>query len=77
MKSSLSLLLLTSALSNFALATEIKSGGETSTTKEGANAFSIPAANLPMAKRLDFSVGNSFSAILGFPLPLRRMRATD
>ncbi|EGR2405606.1 thiol oxidoreductase, partial [Vibrio cholerae] len=57
MKSSLSLLLLTSALSNFALATEIKSGGETSTTKEGANAFSMPAANLPMAKRLDFSVG--------------------
>lgn len=43
MKSSLSLLLLTSALSNFALATEIKSGGETSTTKEGANAFSMPA----------------------------------
>ncbi len=41
MKSSLSLLLLTSALSNFALATEIKSGGETSTTKEGANAFSM------------------------------------
>ncbi|EGU52244.1 hypothetical protein VITU9109_22406, partial [Vibrio tubiashii ATCC 19109] len=28
--------------------------------KEGANAFSLPAGNLPMSKRLDFSVGNSF-----------------
>lgn len=69
MKSSLSLLLLTSALSNFALATEIKSGGETSTTKEGANAFSMPAANLPMAKRLDFSVGNSFFRNPWVPAP--------
>lgn len=69
MKSSLSLLLLTSALSNLALATEIKSGGETSTTKEGANAFSMPAANLPMAKRLDFSVGNSFFRNPWVPAP--------
>lgn len=69
MKSSLSLLLLTSALSNFALATEIKSGGETSTTKEGANAFSMLTANLPMAKRLDFSVGNSFFRNPWVPAP--------
>lgn len=37
-----------------------KSGGGTSVKKEGANAFSLPAGNLPMSKRLDFSVGNSF-----------------
>lgn len=39
---------------------EVRSGGNTSVKKEGANAFSLPAANLPMSKRLDFSVGNSF-----------------
>ncbi len=38
----------------------ISSGGKTSVMKEGQNAFSLPAANLPMSKRLDFSVGNSF-----------------
>ena len=37
-----------------------KSGGDTSVRKEGANAFSLPAGNLPLTKRLDFSVGNSF-----------------
>ncbi|MGF1750420.1 di-heme oxidoredictase family protein [Vibrio cionasavignyae] len=36
------------------------SGGKTTVNKQGANAFSLPAANLPMSKRLDFSVGNSF-----------------
>lgn len=36
------------------------SGGKTTVKKDGANAFSMPAANLPMSKRLDFSVGNSF-----------------
>ncbi|GMQ46149.1 di-heme oxidoreductase family protein [Vibrio sp. 10N] len=36
------------------------SGGKTTVKKEGANAYSMPAANLPMSKRLDFSVGNSF-----------------
>ncbi|WP_428772379.1 di-heme oxidoredictase family protein [Vibrio sp.] len=36
------------------------SGGGTSVSKQGANAYSQPAANLPLAKRLDFSVGNSF-----------------
>ncbi|OXX29977.1 hypothetical protein B9J81_17250 [Vibrio sp. V04_P4A5T148] len=41
-------------------ADEVKSGGKTSTTKAGPNAYSLPAANLPMSKRLDFSVGNSF-----------------
>ncbi|CAH0525599.1 di-heme oxidoredictase family protein [Vibrio hippocampi] len=37
-----------------------RSGGSTTVSKQGANAFSLPAANLPMSKRLDFSVGNSF-----------------
>ncbi len=41
-------------------ANQIKTGGNTAVKKEGANAFSLPAANLPMSKRLDFSVGNSF-----------------
>ncbi|KFA98882.1 di-heme oxidoreductase family protein [Vibrio sp. ER1A] len=36
------------------------SGGKTTVKKEGPNAYSMPAANLPMSKRLDFSVGNSF-----------------
>ncbi|WP_417607156.1 di-heme oxidoredictase family protein [Oceanimonas baumannii] len=35
-------------------------GGDTTTTKTGANAFSMPSANLSFDKRLDFSVGNSF-----------------
>lgn len=39
---------------------ETKSGGGTSVKKDGANAYSLPAANLPLSKRLDFSVGNSF-----------------
>ncbi|HFQ5312114.1 c-type cytochrome [Vibrio vulnificus] len=43
-----------------AFANDLKSGGDTSVKKEGPNAFSLPAANLPMSKRLDFSVGNSF-----------------
>ncbi len=43
-----------------AMANEVKTGGNTAVKKEGANAFSLPAANLPMSKRLDFSVGNSF-----------------
>ncbi|TVO39410.1 di-heme oxidoredictase family protein [Vibrio algivorus] len=38
----------------------IKSGGDTSTNKQGNNAYSMPANNLPISKRLDFSVGNSF-----------------
>ncbi len=52
-------LLLLGALGS-ANAYEVKSGGNTSVKKEGANAFSLPAGNLPMSKRLDFSVGNSF-----------------
>ncbi|MBD1558326.1 c-type cytochrome [Vibrio sp. S9_S30] len=39
---------------------EIKSGGGTSVKKDGPNAFSLPAYNLPMTSRLDFNVGNSF-----------------
>ncbi|MGF1700785.1 c-type cytochrome [Photobacterium makurazakiensis] len=39
---------------------QMKSGGNTTVKKSGPNAFSLPAANLPLSKRLDFSVGNSF-----------------
>lgn len=39
---------------------EPRSGGDTTVIKSGPNAYSLPAANLPMSKRLDFSVGNSF-----------------
>lgn len=35
-------------------------GGNTTTTVQGSNAFSQPAANLSFDGRLDFSVGNSF-----------------
>ncbi|CAM3695315.1 di-heme oxidoredictase family protein [Vibrio aquimaris] len=47
-------------LSSSVSAYEVDSGGATSVAKEGANAFSLPASNLPLTKRLDFSVGNSF-----------------
>lgn len=36
------------------------SGGEGTVEKSDHNAFSLPQGNLPMTKRLDFSVGNSF-----------------
>lgn len=48
---------------------EVYSGGKTTTKKEGANAFSMPATNLPMTKRLDFSVGNSFFRNPWVPAP--------
>ncbi|MDG2881700.1 di-heme oxidoredictase family protein, partial [Vibrio parahaemolyticus] len=51
---------LAAILSSSAMAYDVKSGGKTSVKKDGANAYSLPAANLPMSKRLDFSVGNSF-----------------
>ncbi|MCT7654291.1 c-type cytochrome [Oceanimonas sp. NS1] len=53
-------LLLGAVLALSAQANPAKPGGETTTTKTGANAFSMPAANLSFDKRLDFSVGNSF-----------------
>ncbi|MFB9217084.1 di-heme oxidoreductase family protein [Vibrio sinaloensis] len=56
-KSSVALMLLASASAS---AYDVKSGGGTSVKKDGANAYSMPAGNLPMTKRLDFSVGNSF-----------------
>ncbi|UAW99919.1 c-type cytochrome [Halopseudomonas nanhaiensis] len=37
-----------------------RSGGDGSIGLSNQNAFSLPQANLPMTKRLDFSVGNSF-----------------
>lgn len=52
-----------------AIADEVKSGGGTTTTKAGPNAYSMPASNLPMAKRLDFSVGNSFFRNPWVPAP--------
>lgn len=53
-------LLFTAAFSTSVTAYEVRSGGKTSVKKDGSNAYSLPAANLPMSKRLDFSVGNSF-----------------
>lgn len=51
---------LVAVISFSSLANGVKTGGSTAVKKDGANAFSLPAANLPMSKRLDFSVGNSF-----------------
>ncbi len=42
------------------LAAEHLSGGQTTVSKTGPNAFSLPAANLPLSSKIDFSVGNSF-----------------
>nr|WP_040895347.1 di-heme oxidoredictase family protein [Vibrio brasiliensis] len=53
-----SVLMLSTSSPTFAY--DVTSGGGTSVNKEGPNAFSLPAGNLPMSKRLDFSVGNSF-----------------
>lgn len=41
-------------------AQSIKSGGGTTTRQTGNNAYSMPASNLEIMKRIDFSVGNSF-----------------
>lgn len=54
------ILALAATFSSSAMAYDVKSGGKTSVKKDGVNAYSLPAANLPMSKRLDFSVGNSF-----------------
>ncbi|MFO2462548.1 c-type cytochrome [Pseudomonas sp. 15FMM2] len=39
---------------------EARSGGSATVRKADHNAFSLPSANLPPTRRLDFSVGNSF-----------------
>lgn len=39
---------------------EALSGGDTTVRQQDHNAFSLPSANLPPLRRLDFSVGNSF-----------------
>lgn len=39
---------------------EARAGGATTVNKSDRNAFSLPSANLPPTRRLDFSVGNSF-----------------
>ena len=36
------------------------SGGATTVSRSDVNAFSLPSANLPPSRRLDFNVGNSF-----------------
>lgn len=70
MKSYLSASLLTALFFLSPLhAHETYSGGKTTVKKGGANAFSLPAANLPMSKRLDFSVGNSFFRNPWVPAP--------
>ena len=39
---------------------EARSGGAATVHKTDQNAFSLPSANLPPSRRVDFSVGNSF-----------------
>jgi CxxC motif-containing protein (DUF1111 family) len=39
---------------------EVRSGGAATVRKTDQNAFSLPSANLPPSRRVDFSVGNSF-----------------
>ena len=39
---------------------EARSGGSATVRKTDQNAFSLPSANLPPSRRVDFSVGNSF-----------------
>ncbi|MFJ2361753.1 di-heme oxidoredictase family protein [Pseudomonas fluorescens] len=39
---------------------EARSGGTATVRKTDQNAFSLPSANLPPSRRVDFSVGNSF-----------------
>ncbi|PMW99156.1 thiol oxidoreductase [Pseudomonas sp. FW215-R2] len=39
---------------------EARSGGTATVRKTGQNSFSLPSANLPPSRRVDFSVGNSF-----------------
>src|SRR3546814_21005692 len=39
---------------------EARSAGAASVRKSGLNAFSLPSANLPPSRRVDFAVGNSF-----------------
>lgn len=39
---------------------EARSGGSATVHKTDQNAFSMPSANLPPSRRVDFSVGNSF-----------------
>lgn len=55
-----SLLCATLGATFFSHAYDTRSGGATTVKQQGANAYSLPAANLPMTSRLDFSVGNSF-----------------
>ncbi|MDC0612354.1 c-type cytochrome [Vibrio sp.] len=50
-------------------ADDFLSGGDTTIVKSGPHAFSQPASNLPLAEKLDFSVGNSFFRNPWVPAP--------
>ncbi|WP_413699690.1 hypothetical protein ACLKMH_20150 [Psychromonas sp. KJ10-10] len=52
-------------ISSSVIAESAKSGGGTTTKQTGSNAYSMPASNLELMKRIDFSVGNSFFVTLG------------
>ena len=53
---------------------EARAGGGTTVDRSDRNSFSLPSANLSPERRLDFSVGNSFSsaALPSSILPRRR-----
>ena len=48
---------------------EDRPGGEASVSVSGFNSFAQPSANMPVAKRMEFHVGNSFSGNPGSLLP--------
>jgi CxxC motif-containing protein (DUF1111 family) len=48
------------AVNSSANANSNHTGGDTTVSASNRHAFSLPTANMPMEKRLDFSVGNSF-----------------
>ncbi|WP_309227364.1 di-heme oxidoreductase family protein [Zooshikella harenae] len=56
----LSLLIPSFILNAAPLTSDEPSGGETTVKNTTHNAYSLPAANLPITQKLDFSVGNSF-----------------
>ncbi len=60
MRAFLTPVVLSFSMISLAHAYQLKSGGDTTVRKSGPNAYSLPAQNLPLTKRLDFSVGNSF-----------------
>ncbi len=47
-------------LPHFAVADPFRPGGAATVLETGPNAYSLPSANLPPSRKVDFSVGNSF-----------------